>query len=123
MSEVNATSWAYFDPSSTASYIKALDYLDTYVAAEGPFDGVLGFSQGASLAAMHLVRKAIQAPTEAPPFKCAILISCAAVYDPVAYFERGEVRVLDFERDGRPIKIPTVHIWASRIPCTTRAKI
>lgn len=36
----------------------ALDYLDDLVAEEGPFDGVLGFSEGASLATAYLLRLA-----------------------------------------------------------------
>lgn len=114
MSKAGATYWAYFDSSSTSSYILALDQLDAYVAAEGPFDGVLAFSQGAGLAAMHIVRKAIQAPLQAPPFKCAILVSCNGVYDPVAWLVHGEVRALDPEVDGQLIKIPTVHIWGKQ---------
>ena len=122
MSKTDGTFWAYFDPSSIASYIQALEQLDTYVAAEGPFDGVLAFSQGATLAAMHVARKAIQAPSQTPPFKCAILISCAAVYDPVAYFERGEMRILNSRLDGHPIQIPTVHIWGEQDPMRDQSR-
>jgi pimeloyl-ACP methyl ester carboxylesterase len=116
ISDADEIFWAYFDPSSASSYILALDQLDAYLAAEGPFDGVLAFSQGAGLAAMHIVRKAIQAPLETPPFRFAILISCNAVYDPVAWLERGQVRTMDPDNDGQPIKIPTVHIWGEQDP-------
>ena len=122
MSNTDVTAWAYFDPSSIASYIRALEQLDTYVAAEGPFDGVLAFSQGATLAAMHVVRKAVQAPSHPPPFKCAIFISCAAVYDPLAYFERGQIRILDSKLDGHPIQIPTVHIWGEQDPMRDQSR-
>lgn len=56
----------------------------------------------------------IQHPSHPPRISCAILIACASVYDPVAYFEQGEIRVLEAARDGRPIKVPTVHIWGER---------
>ena len=111
MSQADATYWAYFDSTSISSYIQALDQLDTYLRAEGPFDAILAFSQGAGLAAMYLARKAIQGPGSTPPLKCAVLISCAAIYDPTAWLEHGQVRVLEPAKDGQLIKIPTVHIW------------
>lgn len=85
--------------------------MNDYILAEGPFDGVLAFSQGAGLAAMHLVNKSMQEPKQDPHFKVAILISCVAVYDPVAWLNHGQVRVLDPTIDGQPIRIPTAHIW------------
>ena len=60
---------------------------------------------------MHLVHKSLQDPKQDPLFKVAVLISCTAVYDPVAWLERGEVRQLDPAIDGQPINIPTAHIW------------
>ena len=47
--------FAYFDDTSAASCSKALEYLETYIIAEGPFDGVLAFSQGASLASTLMI--------------------------------------------------------------------
>ena len=81
------------------------------MAAEGPFNGVLAFSQGAGLAAMHIVRKAIQAPSQPPPFKFAVFMSCSAVYNPEAWLEHGGVRVLDPKEVGQLVQIPTTHIW------------
>jgi len=106
--------YAYFNPSSVPSYIRAVEQLHDYVTAEGPFDGVLAFSQGAGLAAMHLVHKSLQEPTQKPSFKVAILISCVAVYDSVAWLEQGQVRTMDPAIDGEPISIPTAHIWGAQ---------
>jgi predicted esterase len=93
------------------SFVTALDQLDAYIAAEGPFEGVLAFSQGAGLVATHLVRKHFLGA--ASPFRCAILIAPISVYDPAAYTERGEVRVLG-EEAGPLIHIPTVVMWGER---------
>jgi pimeloyl-ACP methyl ester carboxylesterase len=91
-----------------------LDQLEDYVAAEGPFDGVLAFSQGAGLAAMHIVLKSLEG--KSPPFKCAILFSSNEVYDPKAWLEHGMVQPMDNEVHGRPITIPTVVIYGAHDP-------
>jgi predicted esterase len=79
-----------------------------YIATYGPFDAVLGFSQGAGLAAMLLMRQHYQSPTSPPSFKCAVFFSPVSIYDPVAYVERGELIVLSGMVNGiYPITIPT----------------
>ena len=92
--------------------------MGAYIDAEGPFDGVLAFSQGAALAAMHIVRntsqripRAAAASGPVSRFKCAILISCGSVYDLNLLYEHGEMRALTSDQDGQLIKIPTVHVW------------
>ena len=47
--------FCYLDPKSPASCQKALSDLDSYIASEGPFDGVMAFSQGAGLAASLMI--------------------------------------------------------------------
>lgn len=56
---------------------QALDRVRDAVAAEGPFDGVLGFSQGATLAALLCLEPS------APPFRFAVLIAGFLPHDPV----------------------------------------
>jgi predicted esterase len=58
-------------------------WLAAYLAAHGPFDGVLGFSQGAALAALLVAERA--------DFRCAILIGGFASRDPrhARLFERA----------------------------------
>lgn len=94
----------------------ALNLLDSYLSDQGPFDGILGFSQGAGLAAMHMARQAMVDPTcrIKPPLKCAIFLSSIAVPDPTAFDLRGEIRMLDPKIDGQLIRIPTVHIWGAK---------
>ncbi|KAH8691693.1 serine hydrolase FSH [Phaeosphaeriaceae sp. PMI808] len=67
--------WGYFDPANLSSCAAALDQLGVYLAIEGPFDGVMGFSQGALLAIAYMVRYQHENPQAAQPFKCAILIA------------------------------------------------
>lgn len=72
-----------------------MDSLEAYVEAEGPFDGVLAYSQGAGLVAMLLVRRQYLHPEKTPLFRCAILFSPGHVFDPLTYLKTGEVNVLD----------------------------
>lgn len=79
---------------------------------EGPYDGVVGFSMGAGLAATFLLQQAIHHPEKPFPFKCAVFFSGAGPVDPLA-LERGEVRLLDLDDYNKlpPLGLPTVHIW------------
>lgn len=52
----NTDYYAYYDPTSPQSILQALNDLSTCLADEGPFDGVMGFSQGAALASMLISR-------------------------------------------------------------------
>src|SRR4051794_3769504 len=57
------------------------DVLDAYellyetIALHGPFDGVLGFSHGGTLAAGFLIHHAKMSPQEPPLFRCAIFVN------------------------------------------------
>ena len=92
---------------------KALSDLERYVAEEGPFDGVLAFSMGATLAATLIINQfqEHQGPNPNPPFKCAIFFSGGVPFDPAAILH-GEIRNIG-ATGGQLIQIPTAHIWGS----------
>lgn len=107
--------YAYYDITSPETFIAALDRLEAYIEEEGPFEGVMAYSQGAGLAAMLLVRRQYLQPHKQLPFKCAIFFSPVQVYDPVAYVERGEVNVLDHVAPGMcALSIPVVIIYGEK---------
>jgi predicted esterase len=81
--------------------------LAEYLKIEGPFDGVIGFSGGAALAASLLIRDAgLQ-----PPFKVAILFSCVPILDPKLLMD-GIAEPVGLNHTPL-IHIPTVHIWGT----------
>ncbi|KAL2366814.1 hypothetical protein RJZ56_000145 [Blastomyces dermatitidis] len=49
--------FAHYNPNSPEIILKALDNLGKYIEDEGPFDGVIGFSQGAMLATSYGIHK------------------------------------------------------------------
>ncbi|KAH7303215.1 hypothetical protein B0I35DRAFT_485347 [Stachybotrys elegans] len=99
--------FSYVDPENLDTSLKALGYLDAYIEAEGPFDGVMAFSQGALLIMTYLAQKAFQG--SASPFKCAIIFSVRDAYDP-RLLEQGKLQNLTPETSGEIIQIPTAHI-------------
>lgn len=100
--------FAYYDPSNSASILQAVDDLFAYVSAEGPFDGVMGFSQGAALAAMLLARDSSSVPFSFAIFLCAGLPFCEAS------LRKGVLQHLDPMVDGELILVPTAHIVGAK---------
>ncbi|KAK2813767.1 hypothetical protein FQN50_000165 [Emmonsiellopsis sp. PD_5] len=104
------TTFTYYNPTSPPSIHRALTDLQSYLETEGPFDGLIGFSIGASLAASFIAHK----PAAELPVKCAILISPAPPVCPLALNQgEGDIRVLDPLVDGEVIEIPTAVVWGS----------
>ena len=101
-------SLAYYDPN-VESVRAALKDLRDYIISNGPFDAVLGFSQGASLAASFIAQQSLDLTRDARcDFKCAIFI-CGIK----GVHTAGSGRILGVEEDGEIIQIPTVHIFGS----------
>lgn len=118
----------YVDEGSASSYVKALSDLASYIAAAGPFDGVMAFSEGAAVAAGLLIQHIHQPRGSTPPFRFAIFFSGGIPADPgplnlaandfSAKNEDGNMssraeRPMDFEHDGEVIDVPSAHIWGS----------
>lgn len=100
--------FAYFAPFNAASIKKAVDDLAEYVASEGPFDGVLGFSQGATLAATLLARK--MSPS---PFAFAVFICAGPPLSP-HHLDIGMVQYHDPADGGEILMLPATIIVGAR---------
>ncbi|ORY17863.1 serine hydrolase FSH [Clohesyomyces aquaticus] len=103
--------FGYFDESSPASCVKALNDLARYIEVRGPFDGVVAFSQGAALVSTLLVPESQQVATYTP-FKLAIFFSGGIPAHP-ELLKSGVIKPLTYEDAGEVIQIPTAHIWGS----------
>lgn len=113
--------FAYYNPSDLDTITPCLAQLDEYVMAEGPFDGVMGFSAGAVLAAMYLVEKQKQHQGAGDgndgcgrfPFRCAIFLSSASNREEMGHVVGGAI---DDDLPLPPrllLRIPTAHIWGA----------
>ncbi|KAI0116920.1 inducible nitrate reductase 2 [Daldinia grandis] len=73
---------SYTTGYTTAEIREALDGLTQFVKENGPFHGVLGFSQGASMAASYLLDYQARGPETQLPFEFAVLFSSISAFSP-----------------------------------------
>ncbi|RAL11049.1 uncharacterized protein BO97DRAFT_406551 [Aspergillus homomorphus CBS 101889] len=83
---------------------RAIEYVNQIIAREGPFDGVMGFSQGCALASAMIIQHAQN--HQEPLFKLAVFICGASPFD-----QSGMELIEPPAAGGEyPITIPTTHI-------------
>jgi hypothetical protein len=91
-------------------YEDLYDDLLHLVKSQGPFDGLMGFSEGGAVAAWMLIENSNH-PLTFGSFKCAIFFSAALPFDPDVV-RTGIVKPVDPAIEGELIKIPTAHVWS-----------
>lgn len=109
--------FCFFEGTSATGILAALADLASYIASEGPFQGVIGFSQGAALAATLMIQHGQNHLGSVDPlFRCAVFLCAGAPYDPAA-LERGKAVLLDDDGTGAncggdvaAIHVPTAHV-------------
>ncbi|PQE25647.1 serine hydrolase FSH protein [Rutstroemia sp. NJR-2017a BBW] len=102
--------YRYYDGNAD-SILRALSQLSHFISEEGPFDGVIGFSQGATLLATYLVLVNKQQPEAPVPFRCAIFLSATRPFDTQA-LTTGQLKYVEQTAEAEPlIRLPTTHIW------------
>ncbi|KAI1662267.1 serine hydrolase FSH [Daldinia decipiens] len=102
--------FAYYKPHSTESFKKAVDDLEKYIKTDGPFDGIIAFSQGVSLACAILIDELRHRESG---LRCGIFFSGRPPFidagtPPTRYSHTTPSKT----REGT-INIPTVHIWGA----------
>jgi len=98
--------FSYLDEQNPETLMLALQAFEEFLQDEEPFDAVLGFSQGATLAATFLAKKAKE-KCVTPFFKCGFFFSCAGLID----IQRMKWQEVD--ATGYVIGIPTGHFFGS----------
>ncbi|KAH8645578.1 DUF341 domain protein [Tricladium varicosporioides] len=96
--------------TGTDGILLAISQLSNYIIEEGPFDGVIAFSQGAALVSTYLMQFGDKNPGIAMPFRCAIFLSGSRPYHAKALLER-KVEHIELENGGAFLNLPTTHIW------------
>lgn len=95
----------------------ALQYTLSIIEKEGPFDAVMGFSQGAALACSLLINHAKTYPNEPPLFKMAVFICSATTWN-----VSNGLEALQPTPGSYPVGIPTVHIVGKQDPLYAEGK-
>lgn len=93
--------------------LKLYKSMELFVEMEGPFDGIIGFSEGAGVGASllaHQERMELEELSTPFAFKCGIFFSAAPPVD-VDAMQKGDLQQLSAVKDGCCIKTPTAHIW------------
>ncbi|KAF2419581.1 hypothetical protein EJ08DRAFT_43567 [Tothia fuscella] len=98
--------------SDVESILDSFDLLYQIIEEQGPFEGVIGFSQGATIAAAILLHYQRQNPLEPAYalFKYAIFFSAAAIVD------IEPIPLLKDWAENRKIHIPTLHVLGKEDP-------
>ncbi|CAJ2671904.1 unnamed protein product [Trifolium pratense] len=106
--------WFQFDKDFTeyTNLDECISYLTEYIIANGPFDGFLGFSQGATLSALLIGYQAQgKLLKEHPPIKFLISISGSKFRDPsicdIAYKDPIKAKSVHFIGEKDWLKIPS----------------
>lgn len=103
--------FCFFDRYTPKDMQDAVEYVDEVVKEDGPYDCVMGFSQGSSVAAAYVAQNLARGIEQ--PFKLAIFM-CAALIPPEAATESELVRTIG---SLGKIDIPTVHIIGQKDLC------
>lgn len=91
---------------------EALNYLYRIIEEDGPFDGIIGYSEGATVAATLILHEQMRLETEGrePTFKCALFF---AGWPPL----NAELnRIVLADESDLTITIPTCHVIGSLDP-------
>lgn len=100
--------FAYYKPYCIESFEKAMADLERYIATDGPFDGIMAFSQGASLAAAILADKN---QLQRLRLRCGIFLCGRLPFTDAGYrYPHTTISPQDMELR---IGIPTAHIWGA----------
>lgn len=105
--------WLEFPKTNTGKAIPkatldaAMECIDEIVEEDGPFNGILGFSQGATMAFCYLHHRLRMCPFDPPfiPFACAIFISASGT-------AKDQSTLVEYiGSTGRNVTIPTLHVY------------
>ncbi|KAK7744555.1 hypothetical protein SLS53_003440 [Cytospora paraplurivora] len=107
--------FAYYKPYCAKSFEEAIAALQRYLASEGPFDGVVAFSQGASLATAILVDESRlqRSGLRCGIFLCGRLPFIDARPSPGSHPRYPHTTAAPDGSTPLRIDVPTAHIWGA----------
>ncbi|GLA61798.1 hypothetical protein AtubIFM54640_002329 [Aspergillus tubingensis] len=118
--ETGEATHAYCDPHQPQSCLQAVQDLERYLRGKGPYDGVMAFSLGTSIALTILIDHARKRGMQEPPFKVAVLFSNPGKPYDMEFLRLGRIEPCD----PQPIiSIPTAHVWGSADPLNEKASL
>ncbi|KAJ8189152.1 hypothetical protein LV164_004114 [Aspergillus fumigatus] len=112
----NEPVFAYFDDKDPQSGLVVYQHFEQHLRNEGPYDGVIAFSQAATMILTYLIyvfSRRNRGDEVDCPFRFAVLFSI--VRPPIDYEElqRGRFVEVDLGDVKDIVEIPTVHVWGA----------
>ncbi|KAK7214381.1 hypothetical protein V2G26_002384 [Clonostachys chloroleuca] len=102
-----------FTPDDPALCGQIIDSVSNFMASAKPFDGIIGFSEGACVAATIMIADE-QLPQPVFRLKCGIFFCGLSPIDIQSCSDgKGEPRFLNYDEDGVMLRVPTAHIWST----------
>jgi hypothetical protein len=95
--------YSYYDDMSHHSIRAVCDLIDVVLEEEGPFDGFIGFSQGAAVGVSYVMDREINKTQEQYPFQWMLLFSCIIALSPDASLYDFEFEVRNAIRTGQGV--------------------
>lgn len=89
----------------------ACDLVDLIVEEEGPFEGFIGFSQGAAVGMSYMLDRAINRPDEGCPFRWSLLFSCVLAFSPDPSYLDFEFAMFDAQNELDKAKENSSSFW------------
>lgn len=109
--------YCFFNQYSSSEIQSAVGFVREIVEEDGPYDAVIGFSQGAAVAAAYISSVSSHYLDSSLQFKLAIFI-CAALIPPQV--ATGTELVKTIGALGQ-VDIPTVHVVGRKDPCSPQS--
>ncbi|PQE07470.1 serine hydrolase FSH protein [Rutstroemia sp. NJR-2017a BBW] len=103
--------FAYFDDNSAKSALKAYNDFITFLETDGPYDGVIAFSQAVPLVSSWMIQQVRQGKPIEATFKCAVFFSAGDLPYDLDALQSGSNAFLREKESGAVIDIPTAHVW------------
>ncbi|GAQ07398.1 hypothetical protein ALT_4719 [Aspergillus lentulus] len=112
----NEPVFAYFDDKDPQSGLAVYQHFEQHLRDEGPYDGVIAFSQAATMILTYLIyvfKRKNGGDDVDSPFRFAVLFS--VVRPPIDYEElqKGKFVDMDLRYVKGIVEIPTVHVWGA----------
>ncbi|KAH8588577.1 serine hydrolase-domain-containing protein [Bisporella sp. PMI_857] len=104
----------YLQYASCAEAVeRTLAYLEEVIQEDGPYDGIIGFSQGAAVAARLILKHQEEDPFGVQPFKLAVFLCSAGLF----YTDSTKEYEEHMETASKiGIHMPTVHLIGDSDP-------
>jgi hypothetical protein len=111
--------FSYLQADDPVSALASVLDLDAYIDAEGPFDGIIAFSQAVSIVGTWLIYRQRR---HLPSVRCCIFMSGGAMALNPDLLMEGLMVPLPIDKAKEIISIPTVHIYGALDPHAPAAK-